>query len=421
MTDIDDIHYLIDHVDRDAESNEFYLYDFDQLKYRACQKVDYLPYDLIKIQFIDDATNAITCCDSYRLAQDQNDFLEVDELNEQYQWRKQIVLKGVELDFDYNNDWIKVEVLCIKSDVVSGILLLAHRKTRYALGYYYYESSRLAKSSTYTHKMTDAEIKEEEEMEKIAAENYQKSTIRENEIVDQTPIYKFGKNLDKCYDFQIFAQHLKLRSASNVESYYYTEIEHRVKEECKENITPHQKCLYTLLRDYDKEYGCDGYFDGAKIYYEANEYFCKKFNMYSDIKIMDLDHDCYEVTLCVNDIVIDIAEFDQIEMCYYFPLLKDKFLPRIYYGPDYCIRFKKDSQSVEKPVNAKIIVCGILLNDVMRRVGLTISAPYITIDDPRNKLFIFIGCIFYPTFTMTYHKLKYDPVNPYMNYKQILI
>jgi hypothetical protein len=156
------------------------FYIFDDNVWKKCKNIDSLPYDLIIFQ-LEDGTEIQTCKDSFRIVSEE-DYKNKNipfqkELQEEIEWRLQIVEQD-EIDFLLNDNWVKAYVFWKKSDIIPNVWNIYHRKSTDWIGYFYYESKRIAKSSTHTPKISVEELlKEKEEKEKkerIEKENEEK-------------------------------------------------------------------------------------------------------------------------------------------------------------------------------------------------------------------------------------------------------
>jgi hypothetical protein len=191
-----------------------YYYDFDTNSWRPCRPIEKLPYDIIMFKFMDtpdDNTVIATCSDSYRLA-NEPDTLTKEEMIREQEWRDKLIQqgKGAEMDF-YSNKyktWVKAQIAWLKSDVIPGVMNITHRKTNYGLGYYYKESTKLAKSSTYTTRYTEEEINEEMKQEDEAREKKENENIKINDILNT--LDKMVYNCIDVYDYIPYYRKLNL-------------------------------------------------------------------------------------------------------------------------------------------------------------------------------------------------------------------
>lgn len=59
------------------------MYYFEISQYRQCRQRQRLPYDLLNIQYLDDNRHIITCVDSYRIAYNETEFLNSEDLEKE--------------------------------------------------------------------------------------------------------------------------------------------------------------------------------------------------------------------------------------------------------------------------------------------------------------------------------------------------
>ena len=201
-----DSRHLVAFSPPEQEEKLFY-YDFDLKRWRPCQIQSHLPYDLSTYRLLDHENEVVvTCSDSYRLSA-QNTEEELQRLEGERKWRRDIIQKGAELDFCSLEGWIKGWVVWTKSDIVPGVLCLCHRKTRRLIGYYFHESKKLAKSSTHTHKFTEEELQNEKREEEAAEVRFQEREKTLKDFKSKIPRYSV-----KGYTIQFY----------NVLEYYKT-------------------------------------------------------------------------------------------------------------------------------------------------------------------------------------------------------
>jgi hypothetical protein len=177
--------------------DNLHYYDSEK-KWRKCEILTRLPYDLATYRFSDstDGKVFVTCTDSYRLSTDPQS--ENIDLDYEESWRNQICQKDCELDFNNKGNWVKAQVCWPKSDIVPGVVLIGPRKYSNinCFGYIYKESKTLGKSGSHTRVITQEELnKEIEQEEKHKSEN-QKIKTKLEELKKNTSKYvpeKFSK------------------------------------------------------------------------------------------------------------------------------------------------------------------------------------------------------------------------------------
>ena len=154
--------------------DNLHYYDFGSKKWIPCKIFEYLPYNLAMYEFKNKLI--VTSTDSYRLSVDPTNV--TIDFEAEAKWRNEIVLKGAELDvYDVKQKkWKKGLVRWTKADIVEGIILIGPRLYDESCpqGYYYKESSNLAKSCTYTDPISQDVLDKEIEAKKMCDENNQK-------------------------------------------------------------------------------------------------------------------------------------------------------------------------------------------------------------------------------------------------------
>lgn len=136
----------------------------------------------------------VTCPDSICFDKNINN-------KEEFEWRKNLKT-GDELDFfdEDKNTWIKAQIDGIKADIVPGVLRISFRKQPgIIIGYFYYESKRIAKSCTYTKKFTQEELKLEIEEE----EKYISKSHKNKDILNRLKTFKIPKQYLGMYSEKI--------------------------------------------------------------------------------------------------------------------------------------------------------------------------------------------------------------------------
>ena len=122
--------------------------------------LDFLPYGLCCFRLVwgTEEKCVITCINSYRLAKEIPEDTDHDFILEEKKWRDEIVQSGAEFDWylEKNEEWVKGKVCWTKADIIPGVVVIGPRKcpNMNLWGYYYKESSRFAKSCTYTKIIT---------------------------------------------------------------------------------------------------------------------------------------------------------------------------------------------------------------------------------------------------------------------------
>lgn len=179
--------YLIDSKNNNDSKNDLYYFDFNCDKWRRCNTINSLPYNLKKYEFEDSEETFITCADSYRLSRDLDNVPSIQEMYKEKEWRDTVVKDNEELDMYRNEEWHKMKVGWIKCDVIPDVLHLVPRKrnseNNNLCGYYYKEGKDLAKSCTYTPIISEEQLKQEkEEKERIELQReYRKKKVIELE------------------------------------------------------------------------------------------------------------------------------------------------------------------------------------------------------------------------------------------------
>jgi hypothetical protein len=278
------------------------FYIFDDNVWKKCKNVDRLPYDLTIFQ-LEDGMEIPTCKDSFRILSEEDynnkNIPSQKELQEEIEWRSQIVEQD-EIDFLLNKDWVKAYVSWKKSDIIPNVWNIYHRKSTDWIGYFYYESKRIAKSSTHTPKISVEELlKEKEEKECIEKEK------KENEekyasILNSLRTFKPKDSKLKCLFEEykpkyMLDYYLKLNIRDTLPD---EEIKNKMFEE---KLIENDSKKFGKYTQFDKTYlsmiilGCDGcvskiedkikYFDLKNKYYFRSQ----KFDSYYDIYVQLYD------------------------------------------------------------------------------------------------------------------------------------
>lgn len=405
------------YISNQTSDDTIYFYDFDSNCYRKCHQTNIMPYDLIELTF-DDGSTTITCSDSYRIAFNKHEFLTKEELEAEDVWRMSIVENGKEVDFYHRDtdEWIKAEVVGTKCDITPGVVNLNQRKRVNWIGYFYYESKRLAESSVHTHRFTVEELDEENRKEIEAHERYLKTERIKEEMIKKIPIYNFseqslaelyiGKD-NVLYDMQTFLRNLDICPQDKMENFYQNRIRPEVKDET--DIGPLQKCLFFLIYEENEKY------NGAETDFVLMEnYFYKDYDLFKNIRITGITpDDGYRIELTIGDSLIEKAKWNVDEQYYYFPLLQNNYLFRLLCSK-YFIRFKKNGREVSKPDGTKITIRGIFLQMVINRIFITLPVHNCyTIKSSRKREFVFIYDMGSSAITKSYEEMTFDPEDPH--------
>lgn len=204
---------------KDNRNNLFY-FDFEGEKWIKCSSVHSYPYNLFKYDLDGTDKSIITCSDSYRLIENLDNPPSIDEMYKEKEWREELVSPGVEVDMQLKGEWHKMRVAWTKSDIIKDVLHLQARdnpnKNNQLSGYYYKESTRLAKSSTHTRVIPQEELdkeKQEEEEFKIWKETQEKILT---DLVKPLKVYNI-KDTKHCFlDFFSYYKTLKIIHTTNL-------------------------------------------------------------------------------------------------------------------------------------------------------------------------------------------------------------
>lgn len=270
----------------------YYIYNND--KWNSCKNVDSLPYGLTIFQ-LEDGTEIPTCQDSFRLVtKEQYDNGEIptnDEIEYEQTWRSKMLEKD-ELDFYSKDEWIKAEIAWKKADIVPNVWNIVKRKSSNWIGYYYYESKRIAPSSTHTYKYSKEELELELQQEN---ENRERIKIREEKFNNiKKGLKKFTYKNENEIDLKYTP--IVKKEIYNILDYYLSlDIQETLSEESIKAIVKnpedkftafdrslisvvHTNCEGCFVNDYMKivnnstfiiHYKYDSYYD---LYIELNDY-----------------------------------------------------------------------------------------------------------------------------------------------------
>ncbi len=155
------------------KTQDTWYWDFESKSWIRCVPVNNLPYGLCSYHLETDPENlcVVTSTDSYRIIHDLSEARNSEQMEQERAWREELKTVGTELDLYMakSDTYEKAQVSRKKADIVPDVLVISPRKTPGQMyGYIFWESSRLAKSCTYTIQFTPEELAEELEMENQA-------------------------------------------------------------------------------------------------------------------------------------------------------------------------------------------------------------------------------------------------------------
>jgi len=248
-----DLIYLINSKKNNNITNDLYYFDFDSEKWMKCYYVDSYPYNLNKYRLEDSDKTFITCADSYRLAENKNDFPSNEEMNREKEWRNEIASDNKELDLYQNGEWHKMKVAWVKADIIPGVLHLKKRRMESELcGYYYKESKSLAESQTKTPIITNEQLKEEKEQDERAIKYRQEIHNKHNEIEKSLKLFKIKEEYHRFY-----APSIKEYFFYDTLPYYQSlKLNNDKKLIPKEDWIPNAKITYEEYLSYDNPKKC---------------------------------------------------------------------------------------------------------------------------------------------------------------------
>lgn len=177
--DADEINsrHLVLFANPDKNQDTWY-WDFESSSWIRSVPVNNLPYGLCSYHLDVDQENlcVVTCTDSYRLIHDLSNAKNAEQMEQERAWREELKTVGTELDFymGKSDTYVKAQVSRKKADIVPEVLVISPRKNfGQMFGYFFWESSRLAKSCTHTKQFTPEELAEELDRETKAQQAYE--------------------------------------------------------------------------------------------------------------------------------------------------------------------------------------------------------------------------------------------------------
>ncbi len=145
-----------------------WFWSFESNNWIPCVPVNNLPYGLCSYHLETDPENlcVVTSTDSYRIIHDLSEARNAEQMEQERAWREELKTIGTELDFlmGKTDEYVKAQVSRKKADIVPNVLVISPRKKlgqMYMYGYFFWESSRLAKSCTYTVQFTPDQLAKE--------------------------------------------------------------------------------------------------------------------------------------------------------------------------------------------------------------------------------------------------------------------
>jgi hypothetical protein len=267
------------------------FYIFENNIWKKCKNVDSLPYSLTIFQ-LEDGTEIPTCKDSFRLIKEEDynnkNIPSQKYIEDEYEWRSKINEKD-EIDFKYNNKWIKAEIAWKKSDIIPNVWNINHRKSSW-IGYFYYESKKFARSSTYTHKFTEEELSKEKQEEERIEKEIKEREERYDSVLNSLKTFKIINNKLTSW-FQTY------KPKCILEYYLTLDIRDTLSDEEIKNII-HKDMKFEELTEFLKNLAsltylnCDGCIsnieeNGVKFctYKKKNYLISTKYDTYYDIYI----------------------------------------------------------------------------------------------------------------------------------------
>ncbi len=148
------------------KTKDTWYWDFETSSWIPCVPVNNLPYGLCSYHLQTDPANlcVVTSTDSYRLVHDLSEAKNSDQMEQERAWREELKTVSTELDFlmAKSDEYVKAVVSRKKADIVPDVLVISPRKTPGQMyGYFFWESSRLAKSCTHTIQFTPIQLADE--------------------------------------------------------------------------------------------------------------------------------------------------------------------------------------------------------------------------------------------------------------------
>lgn len=189
---------------------DYHYYDFELSRWRPVQAVFQLPYDLQTLKFLDDPGDSerrvVTCKDSYRLARDGKDMLSHESLREEYLWREEMAKCGRDFEMEYISSVDKngkitgyqSKVLCVKDDIVPGVIIGGKREYPgiNGFGYIYKESKKFSKSGTHFDVVSEEQKIQEKIQDEKRQEEYRIKDSEKKKIRDGFPYRTWSKYSD---------------------------------------------------------------------------------------------------------------------------------------------------------------------------------------------------------------------------------
>lgn len=395
------------------QSNKWF-YDFETSQWIRCVPVERLPYNLCSYRLDGEDKCIVTSEDSYRLIDDLANAPEVQWLEEERAWRDELVCtEFAELDFIKTSvclfkpslnsnpaqaEAIKAQVSRKKSDIVPNVLVISPRKQFHQLfGYYYYESTQLAKSSTLTPVLTQEDLDKEKDIEAKAIEMLRKH----KEELENLKTKLINSNSYKCYKkYQKFAnQGISVSGKCgffDITEYYqslkfYPQsiTQELINEYCKDNNekTPQVDCLALFgCVLFNSKYEYDVFYDSESKQIEKDSFVLEYGDAYANIKVfggtwgkikISFQGELLEIPM---DLVDDYLTFSDITL--QNPIFKSVSGGEIKIFTDGC----------------KYIADRIIIDNPARRLMNLLGNTFAVTKFPSKNLCLFLGHMWQPSF-----------------------